>query len=631
MAKAVWAVFLLLLGMLGASEASRLSTRYDENSGEILIVSNEDGLEIQLAYIPVDRTSRSSTPRHVRYFNGEVFDFGNSNITIQRQDRAGRCLGVYQWVNTPKTVLKSCQNHLTSHIYGGTESTKQVFLTEQRVYDNYAFVTNQTQYAGIATRYWLFSDGRFVRVHSNVPLFIDQNTDQSPDALCFTAKNQSPYPEDRPDNLLQWDICSFGNAREAHEHAVQKYLGKPAGVPDERMVTHPVWATLARYDIGVNDSLVRDLANEIIANGFKNSNIEIDDIWETCYGSLTFDPNLFRDIRALTDELHSLGFRVTLWVHPFLNRGCEPYYSEAVEKGYLVSNVNGSTITRWYHGVTGVVDFTNPEAVTWWTSRLWALRNESGIDSFDFGYGEVSFLPKPSTIEPVERNPVAFSDAYAKVISQFGPMVQIETSVDNQQLPNYFVMDKMRSDWTNHHGFKTLIPKLLQLNLVGYPFVIGEMVGGGNSKTWSELYVRWLQASVFMPVVKYSFTPWDFDNETLEICRSLTDLHTQYAPRILELMQKAVEDGTPVNLPVWWLDPTDSTAQTIDSEYLLGEDVLVAPVLHRNSVRRDIYLPKGTWRDEADPEHPTIQGPTWLRKYPAPLNTLPYFTRISSS
>ncbi|XP_047121984.1 myogenesis-regulating glycosidase-like [Schistocerca piceifrons] len=210
-------------------------------------------------------------------------------------------------------------------------------------------------------------------------------------------------------------------------------------------------------------------------------------------------------------------------------------------------------------------------------------------------------------------------------------MVQIETSVENQQLPNYFVMDKMRSDWTNHHGFKTLIPKLLQLNLVGYPFVIGEMVGGGNSKTWSELYVRWLQASVFMPVVKYSFTPWDFDNETLEICRSLTDLHTQYAPRILELMQKAVEDGTPVNLPVWWLDPTDSTAQTIDSEYLLGEDVLVAPVLHRNTVRRDIYLPKGTWRDEADPEHPTIQGPTWLRKYPAPLNTLPYFTRISST
>ncbi|XP_049836924.1 myogenesis-regulating glycosidase-like [Schistocerca gregaria] len=549
-----WSVSLVLLGMLGASQACRLSTRYDENSGEVLIVSNE--------------AARTTSPPT---FNG------------------------------------------------GTESTKQVFRTEERVYDNYAFVTDQTRYAGIAARYWLFSDGRFVRVHSNVPLFIDQNTDQSPDVLCFTAKNESPYPEDRPDNLLHWDICSFGNARQAHEYAVQNYLGKPTGVSDERMVRHPVWATLARYDIGDNDSLLRDLANEIIANGFKNSHIEIDDIWETCYGSLTLDPNLFRDIRALTDELYALGFRVTLWVHPFVNRGCEPYYSEAVEKGYLVSNVIGSTITRWYHGVTGVVDFTNPEAVVWWTNRLWALRNESGIDSFDFDYGEVSFLPKPSSIEPIDRNPVVFSDAYAKVISQFGPMVQMETSVENKQLPNYFVMDKLRSDWSNHHGIKTLIPKLLQLNVVGYPFVIGEMVGGGNSKTWSDLYVRWLQASVFMP--------------TLEVCRCLTELHTQYAPRIVELMQKAVEGGTPVNLPVWWLDPTDSTAQTIDSgmTYRFPIDVLVAPVLYRNTVRRDIYLPKGTWRDEADPQHLTTQGPTWLRKYPAPLNTLPYFTRISSS
>ncbi|XP_047004539.1 myogenesis-regulating glycosidase-like [Schistocerca americana] len=491
---AVWAVSLLLLGILGASAASRLSTRYDENKREILIVSNE-------------AISPSSAKTELAVAS------------------------VSMWVNTTKTVLKSCQNILTSHVYGGTEYAEQIFLTEQRAYDNYAHVTDQTRYAGIAARYWLFFDGRF------------------------------------------------------------NYLGKPTGVPDERMVTHPVWATLARYDIGVNDSLVRDLANEIIANGFKNSHIEIDDIWETCYGSLTFDTNLFRDIRALTDELHSLGFRVTLWIHPFVNRGCESYYSEAMEKGYFVSNVNGSTFTRWYHGVTGVVDFTNPEAVAWWTSRLWALRNESGIDSFDFDYGEVSFLPKPSTIEPIERNPEAFSDAYAKVISQFGPMVQMETSVENQQLPNYFVMDKLKSDWSGQHGLKTLIPKLLQLNLVGCPFIVGEMVGGGNSKTWSDLYMRWLQASVFMPVVRYSFTPWDFDNETLEICRNLTDLHTQYAPRMLELMQKAVEDGTPVNLPIWWFEPTDSTAQTIDSEYLLGEDVLVAPVITHKSVRRDIYLP----------------------------------------
>ncbi|XP_049937866.1 myogenesis-regulating glycosidase-like [Schistocerca serialis cubense] len=99
---------------------------------------------------------------------------------------------------------------------------------------------------------------------------------------------------------------------------------------------------------------------------------------------------------------------------------------------------------------------------------------------------------------------------------------------------------------------------------------------------------------------------------------------------MVELMKKAVEDGTPVNRPIWWIDPTDPTALTIDSEFLLGDDILVAPVVWHDNFSRDIYLPKGMWRDEADPEHPTIQGPAWLHSYPVPLNTLPYFTRVSA-
>ena len=66
-------------------------------------------------------------------------------------------------------------------------------------------------------------------------------------------------------------------------------------------------------------------------------------------------------------------------------------------------------------------------------------------------------------------------------------------------------------------------------------------------------------------------------------------------------------------------------------EFLLGDDILVAPILDEGAVSRDIYLPVGTWRDEADPAHPTYVGPTLISSYPADLWTLPYFTRISGN
>ena len=64
-------------------------------------------------------------------------------------------------------------------------------------------------------------------------------------------------------------------------------------------------------------------------------------------------------------------------------------------------------------------------------------------------------------------------------------------------------------------------------------------------------------------------------------------------------------------------------------EFLLGDDLLAAPVLDQGAVSRDIYLPRGVWRDEASADHDLITGPVWLRDYAAPLDVLPYFTRIS--
>ncbi|XP_049836583.1 myogenesis-regulating glycosidase-like [Schistocerca gregaria] len=620
----------LLLGvfLVGPAECSTgLNTRYDEATGRILILAHRGGREVEVGYVEATGDKQSPAPRHESQIDGDSFHFRSSKVVFRRQDRTGRCLTAQQWINSSVAAETMCQYHLGSHVYGGIESTYQKWPIEQNVIDRYPYVTNKRDHAAIAARYWLFSDGRLVRVHSNSPLFIDQNTDQTQNQLCFVAENKSPYAEERPDNLLEYELCWFDDVRQAHEFAVQKYLGKPTAIPDERMVANPTWT------VAPPEQNVRDRVADIMDHGFEYSVIEINDQWETCHGSLTVDTSNFPDMRALTDDLHALGWAVSLWIHPFVNQDCEPFYSEALANGYLVRNKNGSTATSWWKGDAGIVDFTNPDAVAWWTSRLSALRNETGVDTFRFDYGESSYLPQPADITPLEKSPVVFSDEYSRAASQFGPMVTLRSSVESQHLPHFFLMDVVDTAWSGQNGLKTLVPKLLQLSMVGHPFVMPEQVGGaenhGGYPTY-DLYIRWLQLVTFMPGLRFHVKPWDFDNETLDICRNLISLHIQYAPLIVELMKKAVEDGTPVNRPIWWIDPTDPTALTIDSEFLLGDDILVAPVVWHDNDSRDIYLPKGMWRDEADPEHPTIQGPAWLHSYPAPLNTLPYFTRVSA-
>ncbi|XP_046981320.1 myogenesis-regulating glycosidase-like [Schistocerca americana] len=620
---------LLSLLVLMTTVAGDVITRYDENTGRTVLSierGGDVGSVVVLGYEGVPSPCDGAG-------SSDCFEFQESRVVVEHSARAGECVTTYMSFNVSSIYfVQTCTPFSGSHLYGGPEQYYQYWPTESVVYRNYAYVTKQEDNVGVAERYWLFSDGRYMHAAPEMQLFVNQNENDSVGCLGVAAQLEPPYPLEGDIIVLNETTCVFGDAREAHEDAVERFLGRPSGVPDERMVTHPIWSTWARYKRDIDDSTVRQLAAEVVANGFNNSQIEIDDSWESCYGSLTFDATRFPSVSNLTRDLHDLGFRVTLWVHPFVNIDCEPFYSEALASGYFVTNTNGSANTSWWNGEAGVVDFTNPDAAAWWTDRLWTLRNETGIDSFKFDAGETSWLPQLPDIEPVELSPMQFTEDYVRTVSQFGSMIEVRVAARTQDLPVFVRMLDKDSRWGFDNGLSTLVTTLLQMNMVGYPFVLPDMVGGngyGSDTPTKELFIRWLQATVFMPAIQFSYTPWDFDDETVELSRNLTALHAAYAPRILELMGRAVEDGSPVNPPIWWINATDTTAQVINSEFLLGEDLLVAPVLEEGAVTRDIYLPSGRWRDEADPDHPVLEGPAWVANYSAPLSVLPYFTRLA--
>lgn len=240
---------------------------------------------------------------------------------------------------------------------------------------------------------------------------------------------------------------------------------------------------------------------------------------------------------------------------------------------YLVTNRTGSTDTQWWNSLTGeaaYVDFTNTAAAQWYYNRLAQLLVDTGIDSFKFDAGESSWTPSDSlyTGYTAEQHPMIITSEYIKTVSQFGPIVEVRSGFRDQDKAIYMRMIDKDSEWSWNNGLPTLVTTLLQMNMNGYPFVLPDMIGGNgynNHPPNGEMLIRWLQATVFMPSLQFSYLPWDYSNSTVtSICKTFTELHTSYGSLIETRFKLAVSSGDPVNPPIWWVDPTDATAQAID-------------------------------------------------------------------
>ncbi|CAH0388132.1 unnamed protein product [Bemisia tabaci] len=588
-------------------------------------------LGVQLKHHGID-------PRSVRKLSANKLVFGqHTTLELRNLDGEERCVEVAwsatQWNHT----LEDCFELRPHHWFGGPEQTDQFWPIQSIVYKEYSYVTKELDSMAIAEPYWLNSAGFLIYVDPSVPLFIDQNNHRA-HSFCLMARHAPPYlRKGAPE--LKYTMCKFADPRAAHEFVIQRFIPKPSDHPDELMVRHPIWSTWASFKYAIDDKVVLKFAQRIKDSGFTYSQLEIDDVWETCYGSLTFNKTQFPNIRGFVGQLNKMGFRTTLWVHPFINRDCQGTHSEAASKGYLVKNHLGSTVTPWWNGGVqgaGYVDFTNPAAAEWYENRLKNMLAETGIDSLKFDGGESSFSPQIPIMSsgPELEAPETIVREYAKTASHFGKMVEARVGKRTQDLAIYLRMLDRESVWGfKKNGMASIMTTTFVLNLSGYRFVMPDMVGGNGyngDNVSKEMFIRFLQINVFLPVIQFSIPPWDYDTETIELTKKFVKLHQDYADKIIELMKETVRTGKPINMPIWWVDPTNKEAHGINSEYLLGEEILVAPVIEEGARSRDIYLPSGEWRDEVKADKPVIKGPVWLRDYPAPLDTLPYFTRVTS-
>eukprot|EP00871_Galdieria_phlegrea_P005607 jgi/Galph1/6047/GphlegSOOS_G4707.1 len=449
------------------------------------------------------------------------------------------------------------------------------------------------------------------------------------------------------------------NVRKAAE-LLLKYLPSCNKTPPATaLMKNPIWTTWARFKQDITQHDVEEFAKEIVEFGYPYAVMEIDDRWSRKYGDLTFDENKFPNPKKMVDKLHALGFLVTLWIIPFADEDSSAVLENDVfPRHYFVrekatsdtsSNNSGtekqtdnsSSFRWWQPTIVKAIDVTNSKACDWFLGQLYQLQRDYGIDGFKFDAGEPCFLPKNPSFQETLCVPDEYTLYWNRNIASKFPIREIRAACRGCQPYVSFLrlFDKF-SVWDFGNGLASIIPATLVAGMVGYPFVLPDIVGGNcydDRKLNEELFIRWLELSIAMPSIQLSIVPWQFNDSVAALCKQILESRTKFIPFIEEALEETLSTGWPIIRPLWWQSPTIPETWMIDDEFTVGDNLLVAPVVQPSQYCRDIWLPCGTWtllnltdaysQDLGEYNGKQIVGPCWLRSFPCPIHILPCFSR----
>ena len=453
--------------------------------------------------------------------------------------------------------------------------------------------------------------------------------------------------------------------------SIKKILSRYADLTGH-MPLPPLWALgnqQSRWGY-YPDSMAEEVVRQYRQRDLPLDVLHLDIDYMQGYRVFTWDRKRFPDPAALTTKLGEQGVKVITIVDPGVkyqptnkpagsarNPGLTPqdesYYvfNEGVRKNYFQKRKGGQLfVPRVWPGESVFVDFSLPEARRWWgdlhrayidvgVAGIWNDMNEPSdfidqtgknqIDVVSYDEGENSthaknrnvfaLLMSRATYEGLER---LQPDKRPYVITRAG-------YAGIQRYSTMWIGDTL-SSWDS---LALSIPMFQTLGLSGEPFVggdIGGFIGRGNG----ELLVRSYQVSFLAPFCRnhkvidgYDQEPWRFGKYYEDVIRKFLKLRYELLPFLYTTLEEAHRTGVPVFRPLVLDYQDDPSTYNLDDEFLIGSDLLIAPVLSAGQTRRLVYLPKGVWYDYWSKKR--YEGGTMVN-IDAPLDTVPMFVRAGA-
>ncbi|TDC76802.1 glycoside hydrolase family 31 protein [Streptomyces hainanensis] len=415
-----------------------------------------------------------------------------------------------------------------------------------------------------------------------------------------------------------------GDLAGVYRHLVAERFRPHGQPPDARLFTAPQYNLWIETLFHPTQQGVLDYAQAVLDHGLPPGVLMIDDSWHESYGTWTFHRGRFPDPAAMLTRLHELGFTVMLWLVPYVTPDTETFRALR-DAGLLIRDDRGRVaVGEWWNGFGAALDLLDPDAPRWLSRALEEL-TRLGVDGFKFDGGEPPFYAALGRPDP---------HAYTVAWNRFGLDYPLNEFRDAWLAANLPLAQRQRDKahaWHGRDGLEALVPNALAQSLTGHAYTCPDMIGGGEYQSFGsatfdpELFVRSAQASALLPMTQFSAAPWRLlDAEHLGHCRAAALLHERLGPEILALAQHAARTGEPIVRPLEFDHPGHGYA-TVTDQFLLGPDILVAPVLDKGATTRTVTIPPGHWRADDGQEY---EGPR-VAKVDAPLARLPWFRRTA--
>jgi alpha-D-xyloside xylohydrolase len=369
----------------------------------------------------------------------------------------------------------------------------------------------------------------------------------------------------------------------------------------------------------------------------------IDAAWEAQLNNFIFDPEKFPDAKAFIDRCHELGFKLVIWVAPWMvfNDPPSQIYNFCAKNGYLITKPSGEIYVHNLGNsptfMGSCFDFTNPDAVSWWQKQIKRLV-EMGIDGFKTDFGEQ--VPQDAIFSNGQTGkdihnifPAMYNKITYEAMTQIRPGTLFARSAwHGSQAYGAIWAGDQTSDFAPATGLPSVIIAGQSAGVSGFPFWASD-IGGYYGIPTEKVFIRWIQFGAFSPIMQIhglgNREPWNFSEKVLNIYRRFAQIHMDLFPYIYTAAQSAVNFGIPVMraLVIEFQEDPNIWQNRSQHQYLFGDQLLVAPVYSGDDRFSIVYLPKGLWLDFWNGSE--YQGGKDVR-IPGCLETIPVFAKAGS-
>lgn len=374
--------------------------------------------------------------------------------------------------------------------------------------------------------------------------------------------------------------------------------GKAPLVPDW---SYGLWLSTS-FTTDYDEKTVLEFVDGMAERNIPLSVFHFDCRWmkELEWCNFDWDKSKFPDPEGLLKKLHDRGLKICVWINSYIGQK-SPLFEEGAKNGYFIKNEDGSVWQwdKWQAGMA-IVDFTNPEATKWYQGYLKKLV-AMGVDCFKTDFGER--IPTEGVKYYDGSDPELMHNYYTYLYNKAVYDVLVETkgadeailfarsaTVGGQQFPVHWGGDCS----SNYPSMAESLRAGLSFGMSGFGYWSHD-IAGFEDQASPDLYKRWTQFGLLSSHSRYHGStaykvPWLYGDEAVDVAREFTELKLQLKPYLLKMAQETHETGVPMMRAMVLEFPDDPTCEDIDTQYMLGDDLLVAPVFREDGVAR-FYVP----------------------------------------